>query len=397
MKYATVEDVIKSFPHPVLPTVQGESDYQTIHAIRKSLQANSRAIDTYLGGGTLGHLGLIVSYASYAMIAPATDAGPTLWINPQSPGRTPANMDSTAAQISAARHSWEEDVQTYRTYTFVQLALKKQIISVFELMYLDVLNDNMVGFANISARDMLDHLFSTYGNITAVDLEINFEHMSRAWDLQQPVESLFKQIQDCADYSEASGVLIEHPQKINVGYAKIFATGHFMSACRWWNEKPLAEKTWAQFKSHFAAAHRQHKQMQGESAATAGYHSANADVGQTEYQMAEATIGALVNLATATAADRGVVATLTEANARLFKQIEDNSNELQELKDLIKKERFEKRGQGSFNPSPNNYCWTHGYKVANTHTSLSCNFPKQGHKREATRADNMGGSQANKE
>jgi hypothetical protein len=44
-------------------------------------------------------------------------------------------------------------------------------------MYLDVLNDNMVGYTSISARDMLDHLFSTYDNITAVDLEINFEHM----------------------------------------------------------------------------------------------------------------------------------------------------------------------------------------------------------------------------
>jgi hypothetical protein len=113
--------------------------------------------------------------------------------------------------------------------------------------------------------------------------------------------------------------------------------------------------------------------------------------------MDEATIGALANLATATVADRGVVATLTEANARLAKQLEENSNELRELKALIKKERTEGRGQLSFNPSPHNYCWTHGYKVANTRTSLSCNFPKHGHKREATRADNMGGSQANKE
>jgi hypothetical protein len=137
--------------------------------------------------------------------------------------------------------------------------------------------------------------------------------------------------------------------------------------------------------------------MQGKSAATAGYHSANAAVGQTEDQLAEATIVALANLATATAADRGVVATLTEANARLVKQLEDNSNKLRELKALIKKERVEKRGQRSFNPSPNNYFWTHGYKVGNTHTSLSCNLPKQGHKREATRANNMGGSQANKE
>jgi hypothetical protein len=111
------------------------------------------------------------------MISPATDAGPTIWISPQAPGRAPANTEGTAAHISATRHVWEEGVQTYHTYTSVQQALKKQIISVFEPMYLDVLNDNMVGFANISARDMMDHLFSTYGNITAIDLEINFEHM----------------------------------------------------------------------------------------------------------------------------------------------------------------------------------------------------------------------------
>jgi hypothetical protein len=204
-------------------------------------------------------------------------------------------------------------------------------------MYLDILNDNIVGYANISARDMLDHLFETYGNINAVDLEINFEHMRQAWDPQQPVESLFKKIQDCADYSEAGGVFIGHRQQINVGYAKIFAMGHFMSACRRWNEKHAIEKTWTQFKSHFAAAHRQHKKMKGESAATAGYHSANAAVGHTEDQMAEATIGELANLATATAADRGVVAALTQANARLVKQLEDISNELRELKASINK------------------------------------------------------------
>jgi hypothetical protein len=136
--------------------------------------------------------------------------------------------------------------------------------------------------------------------------------------------------------------------------------------------------------------------MQGESAATVGYHSENSAVTHNEYQMAEATIGALSNLATATAADRGVVAALNQANSRLAKQLEDNSAELRELKALLNKERREKHGQRSFNPSPINYCWTHGYKVCSTHTSLTCKLPKPGHKSEATRADNMGGSQANR-
>jgi hypothetical protein len=219
-KYSTVEAVLASFPHPILPTVEGEPNYQTIHAIRKFLQANSLAIDTHLGGGTLGHLGLIVSDADYSNIAPTTADAPTFWVSPNAPGRAPAATDGTAAQLSTARHVWEEDVQTYWTCTYVQQALKKQIIGVFEPMYLEILNDNMVGYANISARDMLDHLFETYGNITAVDLEINFEHMRRAWDPHQPVESLFKQIQDYADYSEAGGVPIGPSQQINVGYAK---------------------------------------------------------------------------------------------------------------------------------------------------------------------------------
>jgi hypothetical protein len=121
----------------------------------------------------------------------------------------------------------------------------------------------------------------TYGNITAVDLENNFEQMHHAWDPQQPVESLFKKIQDCADFSEAGGFIIGHPQQINVGYANIFATGNFVSACRRWNEKPNIEKTLSQLKAHLSAEHLQHKQIKGESAASSGYHAENADVGYT--------------------------------------------------------------------------------------------------------------------
>jgi hypothetical protein len=91
---------------------------------------------------------------------------------------------------------------------------------------------------------------------------------------------------------------------------------------------PPLKKTWTQLKSHFGAAHRQHNQMQGEYAATSGYHYENAAVNHNEDQMDKATIGALSKLATATTADRCVVAALTQANSRLAKQLEDNSSKL---------------------------------------------------------------------
>jgi hypothetical protein len=132
MKYSTVKDVLASFPHPILQTVEGQPDYQTIHATRKFLQANSRAINTH-------------TWASSFQMLPT----PTLLLKQPGnkhfgkhqtpPGRAPATTDGTAAERSAARHIWEEDVQTYRTCTSVQQALKKKIISVFEPMYLEIL------------------------------------------------------------------------------------------------------------------------------------------------------------------------------------------------------------------------------------------------------------------
>jgi hypothetical protein len=56
----------------------------------------------------------------------------------------------------------------------VEQDLKKQIITVFEPVYLEDLNNDMVGFANTTDRDMLENLFLSYGSITATDLEHNF-------------------------------------------------------------------------------------------------------------------------------------------------------------------------------------------------------------------------------
>jgi hypothetical protein len=116
-----------------------------------------------------------------------------------------------------------------------------------------------------------------------------------------------------------------------------------------------------------------------------------------EDHIAEATIGSLANLATATASDRCVVAALTQANSRFVKQLEETSSELRELRSLLHQERRYRRGPRNGNAAANNYLWTHGYTVGKTHTSLSCNTRNPGHKTEATRSDNMGGSHANKE
>jgi hypothetical protein len=301
MKYATVEGVIASFPHPVMPSVPGEQDYHSLHAIRKMLRANAHSIDTHLGGGAFGHLGIIISDIAYEGISPVT-----AWVNPPFP-------------ISAAKHRWEEATTAFNAYNTVQSALKKQIITVVDPMYIEILNDDLVGFSNTTSRDMLDNLFLSYGSITDVDIEQDFENMRKTWDPQQQVETLFKKIQDCVDFAEAGGVTIGTAQKLSSAYSKIFKS----STCYRWGEKIEAEKTWNNFKIHFAAAYRQHRQMQGETVGAQGY--ANAAVAQPEDDLAEKSMGAFANIATDTAVDQGVVAQLTAANTHLAKQLEDNA------------------------------------------------------------------------
>jgi hypothetical protein len=168
MKYATVENVISCFTHPVLPSVNGKPDYHTLHAIRKMIRANACSIYTHLGGGSFGHIGIIMSDAAYEMISPLN-----AWENPEFPGRAPTAIGGggTEAHISAAKHRWEEATTYFKTYNTVQSALKKQIITVIEPMYIEILNNDLVGFANTTSRDMIDHLFLSYGSITAVDIE----------------------------------------------------------------------------------------------------------------------------------------------------------------------------------------------------------------------------------
>jgi hypothetical protein len=127
-------------------------------------------------------------------------------------------------------------------------------------------------------------------------------------------------------------------------------------------------------------------------------------VDQSEDDLAEQSLGAFANLATAIAVYRGVVAQLNEANSRLAKQLEDNATALKEVNALLNKERAECANSGNserpprrnFTPSSDNYCWSHGYKVARTHTLQTCMYPKDGHHHEATKTKNMGGSQVNR-
>jgi predicted RNase H-like nuclease (RuvC/YqgF family) len=114
------------------------------------------------------------------------------------------------------------------------------------------------------------------------------------------------------------------------------------------------------------------------------------------------TVDAIAQLATATASDRGTVATLTTNNAKLATQLEASHAQIAQLKDEIAALKIKIKpawqGQRPIKTTNNDsYCWSHGYQVAKSHTSATCNMKKSGHQDAANKNNPMGGVQWGKE
>jgi hypothetical protein len=96
------------------------------------------------------------------------------------------------------------------------------------------------------------------------------------------------------------------------------------------------------------------------------------------------------------------VATLTTTNAKLATQLEAAHALIAQLKSEIatlkSKIKPAWQVQRPFKTTNNDsYCWWHGYQVAKSHTSATCNIKKSGHQDGATKGNTMGGVQWGKE
>jgi hypothetical protein len=237
--------------------------------------------------------------------------------------------------------------------------------------------------------------------IVPTKLTQNYERLNAPYDPNQPIETLFQQIQDARAFAVAGGQPYGAAMIVNVAYTLVFNTGVFPDACRDWQSRAIAGKTWAQFKLDVATAHREFR-LTNQTAQQSGFHSENMIIEKGREEKMQGAIDAIAQLATATASDRGTVTTLTTTNAKLATQLEvaqaqiaQNKNEIAALKNKIKPAR---QGQRPIKTRNNeSYCWSHGYQVAKSHTSATCNVKKSGHQDAANKSNPMGGVQWGKE
>ena len=165
--------------------------------------------------------------------------------------------------------------------------------------------------------------------------------MTARYDPNAPIETLFAQIADGVAYAELGEAPFTSKQVVDIALLCLAQTGVFNDNLKEWNCLPLLDRTWPKFRVHFAKAHREWK---ANLRLTAGQNFPRANAVNTSPSMINHqadTVDALANLATATAADRATVATLTDTIAQISSELASAQAKL--ISSLLDNQRLQKR------------------------------------------------------
>jgi hypothetical protein len=353
------------------------------------------------GRGAHGHLGIIMTRVEYAAIS----ASP--WVEPYNTNAIPIIPPCTnAVDTAQITRMHDECRRIYINIINVDQALKRIILEAYANMYTSQLEDYLLQYENRSALEILMHLKQTYGFINPTQLAENCNKMTALINFQDPIETLFKQIEDGMRCASSGMQPYMEAQYVNIAFLLILNTGATPDVCRDWQRRTPVNQAWADLRREFARA-QQEQRIISSTASGAGYHTVNVaeHYGPNSLPADIVFFTSMANLATTTSSDRETVATLTKAIATLTDQLKAKDiwakSQEAEIKHLLGTQtnttpvaptvQITAYVRKSYKTKNDNYCWSHGYKLGLDHTSVNCTKKAPCHNDGATKNNIMGG------
>ena len=116
--------------------------------------------------------------------------------------------------------------------------------------------NNHRGFIGVRAKEILEHLFTNYGEILAQDLVANRVKTGDEWDPNTPFQNLVTKVQEIQEFTTYGGRSIEEVEITNVLYTVIYNTEEYCEECKKWSDKAIEYKTWENFQTFFQYAQK---------------------------------------------------------------------------------------------------------------------------------------------
>ena len=226
--------------------------FETIQPEPVQLNDNATSIPTTGGDGTLGYLVLSIGQTAYQALSLGNVNHPPPAAPPDAP-TFPQN--STGAQISEARRTFNDTVHGSKFYHTVDAVLKQQLLTSIDDTYVKVHKNRNTGYARVTTITLVKNLLNTYGQIKPDDLINNEERMKCKWDATTPIEIVFSQIDDGQAYATSRNSPYMDAQIVRMAYNLAFQSRNMKEACCDWLTRPVNDQTWTNFVQYFKASH----------------------------------------------------------------------------------------------------------------------------------------------
>ena len=204
----------------------------------------------------------------------------------------------------------------------VDRVCKKVISKLIPEKYYKSLSSRIIGFAKVTTLKVLSGLITEYSELEDEDVQ----YINRK--IKEPIsgKTLSEEFVDQIEWNQEA-LAVQNPyslaQIFSMAYLNIKKCGLYQDDCRGWPRKPRLEKTWRNFKAHFARAFKETRRSSKTSnteGCAANVHAALANAELFTEMHQDHTL-ALANIATATQADRTSVALLTKTISELSSQV----------------------------------------------------------------------------
>ena len=155
------------FKYSVPTPITGEPTHKSLKRLKTELRANASSVDTDLGGGDHGYLGLVLTDVEYARIMPT----PQPFVPLNFPGLLVIHSAHIAMQQVQARETHNEVITLYRECKNLEKALLRHIQTAVEEKFVEFMVDNDTGIIEEDVPTVLEYLFTTYGKVTAEEVK----------------------------------------------------------------------------------------------------------------------------------------------------------------------------------------------------------------------------------
>ena len=156
---AAVNCVKTYFKHLMLTHIQGEQEYPILKVLKNETKANESKVASNLGGGSHGHLGLVLTPAEYAMISAVP------YVRPLHPGPLTIPTGTTNHEANRLTLAHTEAIRVFRETVEIEKALLNLICAAIDDTYY---KERIIPHTNTVIELLslfITWLFTSYGDI----------------------------------------------------------------------------------------------------------------------------------------------------------------------------------------------------------------------------------------